>query len=91
MNYLFVYVDGYDLDDVEKPLLKAFEAFVRIWPAPSARVINDKFEPEADDQPDWLPEWNLGLNLNSTNCLEVGSKSSSGFSPSLPKKRVESS
>ncbi len=63
MNHLYVYVNGFDLADVEGKLLKAFNEFLRIWNVQSARVINDKYERTPDLRPEDLPTWNLGLNL----------------------------
>jgi hypothetical protein len=63
MITLYVYVDGYDLAELETDLVKRFADFVAAWNISTARVVNIRRQPSADLQEGDLPEWNLGLNF----------------------------
>jgi hypothetical protein len=60
---LFVYVDGYDLAEVEDQLVDRLKEFVIDWGISTARVVNDKLERTPDLSEDDLPVWNMGLNF----------------------------
>lgn len=66
MDYDGVYIcaDGYDNTALAplltEPLETSKPAFDRKY-----RIVNDQFDPERDDPPDFLPEWNAGLNVES--------------------------
>ena len=60
---VFVYVDGYDLAEVEDQLVDRLKEFVSAWGIATARVVNDKLERTPDLGEDDLPAWNLGLNF----------------------------
>jgi hypothetical protein len=61
---LAAYVDGFDLDDVAPALRTAFEEFAEAgaWPSNQVQVV-DRREPADPTHPDFLPQWDLGLNL----------------------------
>ncbi|MBO0697611.1 MAG: hypothetical protein J2P46_04395 [Zavarzinella sp.] len=61
---LAAYVDGSDLDDVAQTLRAAFKEFAdaETWPADQVLVV-DRREPADPTTPDFLPQWDLGLNL----------------------------
>jgi hypothetical protein len=62
---LYAYVDGADLNDVAVALGSRFARFVeaRRWVAGRATVVNQKHGEETCSQPEDLPLWDLGLNL----------------------------
>jgi hypothetical protein len=58
----YVYVDGYDLRDVEDTIKRRLVEIAGSFP--QVRVIDDRFERTPDLHPDDLPTWNLGLNFD---------------------------
>jgi len=65
MPKIYVYVDGADLEEVEGPLLKEFQRFAQEWNVGTVKVINDRFPRTPDLGTDDLPDWNLGINIES--------------------------
>jgi hypothetical protein len=63
MHRIHVYVDGFDLEEVESELLRSFQQFAGGWNLGAIAVINDRSERTPDLGPNDLPTWNLGLNL----------------------------
>jgi hypothetical protein len=63
---LFAYVDGYDLDGVADALEGRLRAFVegRRWVAGEVWVVNQQLADESCTEPEGIPCWNLGLNLD---------------------------
>ena len=55
MSTLFIYVDGFDLENIASLLVERFEKFAAVWGIPMTRVVNEKMEA--------TPDWNLGLNV----------------------------
>jgi len=64
MYRLFAYPDSSDLYDLEEELLSAFEQFARSWPVDGIELTNKK-APLMEGQE--LPDWNLGLRVESAN------------------------
>lgn len=62
---LYAYVDGADLNDIADALDSRFSEFVegRRWIAGRVSVVNQKHGEETCSQPEDLPLWDLGLNL----------------------------
>jgi hypothetical protein len=63
-HVLAAYVDGSDLDDVAPTLRAAFERFAGsgAWPSPQVLVVDQRQPPDSAG-PEFLPQWDLGLNL----------------------------
>jgi hypothetical protein len=63
-HVLAAYVEGFDLDEVAPRLRAAFARFADsgAWPSPQVLVV-DQREPLDPIEPDFLPQWDLGLNL----------------------------
>jgi hypothetical protein len=61
---LAAYVDGSDLDSVAPTLRTAFANFALsgAWPTNQVLVV-DQRQPPDSTAPDFLPQWDLGLNL----------------------------
>ena len=66
---LYVYVDGSDLEDISEYLLQQLHGWENRERVGMA-IVNDRYPRTPDLEPDDLPEWNLGINLD----LEVISK-----------------
>jgi hypothetical protein len=58
----YIYVDGYDLDDVAESIKKRLAEVAGLFP--KLRVIDDRFERTPDLHSEDLPVWNLGLNFD---------------------------
>jgi hypothetical protein len=63
MDQLFVYVEGFDLEEIEHELVQRFERFIETWGVDGVRLVNDKFDRTPEMREDDLPDWNLGLNV----------------------------
>ena len=63
METLYIYADGYDLEEVANLLEERFAEFVERWRVPHAEVVNHRTEEITDLLSGDLPEWNLGLNI----------------------------
>jgi hypothetical protein len=63
-HVLAAYVDGSDLDAVAPALRAAFGQFADSgsWPSEQVLVV-DQRQPADPEEPDFLPQWDLGLNL----------------------------
>jgi hypothetical protein len=63
-HVLAAYADGSDLDDVAPALRAAFERFAGsgAWPSPQVLAV-DQRQPPDPAEPEFLPQWDLGLNL----------------------------
>jgi hypothetical protein len=61
---LAAYANGFDLDSVAPALRLAFAKFASSgsWPSNQVFVVDQRQEPDPSE-PDFLPEWDLGLNL----------------------------
>jgi len=63
---LYAYVDGSDLHDVADHLIARFNAFIesRAWVSPRVLFVNQVRELEEGVDPEFLPDWELGLNID---------------------------
>lgn len=63
-HVLAAYADGSDLDDVAVTLRAAFARFAGsgAWPSPQVLVVDQRSPPDPAE-PEFLPQWDLGLNL----------------------------
>jgi hypothetical protein len=79
LQELYAYVDGADLESVANILVARFSELVgsRHWICGRAWVVNQRHEQAADTQPDDLPLWELGLNLEIP---DVGAEPNGWFS-----------
>jgi hypothetical protein len=80
---IYLYVDGYDLEDSEAELTAAFTALVLGWKNSSLSVVNDRRTREDATHPEDLPEWFLGLNVNADAVTEEDLESLLGFAKDL--------
>ncbi|KAA2284212.1 hypothetical protein [Arenimonas fontis] len=63
-HVLAAYADGSDLDDVAPALRAAFARFAESGAWPSLQVLAvDQRQPPDPAEPEFLPQWDLGLNL----------------------------
>jgi hypothetical protein len=58
----YIYVDGYDLQDVAALIKQRLTEIASHFP--EIRVIDDRFDRTPDLRPEDLPVWNLGLNFD---------------------------
>jgi hypothetical protein len=63
---LYAYVDDSDLHDVSAHLIVRFNAFIerRVWMSPRVLFVNQVRDLEEDANPEFLPDWELGLNID---------------------------
>jgi hypothetical protein len=63
-HVLAAYTDGSDLDTVAPALRAAFDRFAASgsWPSDQVLVV-DQRQPRDSAEPEFLPQWDLGLNL----------------------------
>ncbi|MFO1513260.1 MAG: hypothetical protein U1F83_10170 [Verrucomicrobiota bacterium] len=68
-HILYAYVDGADLEDVAEFLHACFAEFVasRDWIAGHASIVNQRHGRETCTQPENVPGWDLGVNLELPN------------------------
>ncbi len=86
---VYLYVDGSDLEAIAAKLTAELRAVV---PSRSRRmrVINHRSERTPDLQPEDLPDWRLGLNIDRTDKLGVDLKTAiEGVAPLAKKYRRE--
>lgn len=62
---IYLYVDGFDLEESEATLTVAFIKLANEWHNTSLCLVNDRDAPGCNDQPGDLPEWLLGLNIKA--------------------------
>ena len=63
-HVLAAYVDGFDLESVASAIRRTLERFAvsNSWPSSAVRLV-DQRSPFDPAEPDFLPQWDLGINL----------------------------
>ena len=60
---IYIYIDGADLHEIAESLLARLDDWQQ-RESSNAIVVNDQYPRTPDLEPEDLPDWNLGLNLD---------------------------